>query len=257
MPKRFEDTDELAGAEFRNVRMPRIRIDGADLSEASLRNVNLEGAVIKEAYLVGATIEGDLTGVRINGLDFGQMYTREMLRLYPERRRLRASTPEGFRDALALIDEMRAETVGRAERMSEEQRQQRTPDGEWSVVENLRHLLFSESSWALRTAFGESDPFHPLGQPPDFAVEGAKAVGIRVGAEASFEDTVGALERQHARVRSRFDRLTQDELDAPCGDRGPGYPGAYGGTVAAALLVCLHHEWDHHKIIERVIEEVT
>jgi hypothetical protein len=58
-------------------------------------------------------------------------------------------------------------------------------------------------------------------------------------------------------VKERFDSLTPDELREWCTDRGPGYPGEYEGKVSGALYSYLFHEWDHHRIIERVIEEVS
>lgn len=248
---------ELKGAELVNVDLSDATVRDSNLAHITMRNVNMARARIKEAYLVGARIEGDLTGATINGLDFSTMYENELLRLYPERKRLYAGTPEEFRDARAYVLAGRDQIITKAAALSEHVRQQRTPDGEWSVVENLRHLLFSESAWALRTAFNEPEPFHPLGMPPDFAQDVSKELGIRFHAPASFDEVVAALEEQAHRVQARFDALTPDELRQWCKDRGPGYPGEYDGKVSGALYSYLFHEWDRHRIIDSVMDEVA
>lgn len=243
------------------------RVSGADMSDATitdsnlarikLRNVNMSRAVLTEAYLVGARIEGDLTGVTINGLDFASMYENELLRLYPERKRLQVRSADDFRDALELIKENRTRTFQLANKMDEKKRQAKTSEGEWSVVDNLRHLIFAESAWALRTAFGEPDPFHPLGMPSDHAIDEAIAVGLTFHKDASYEEVVDAMLAQFARVKARFETLEDEELTQLCTNRGKGYPGEYDGKVAGALYTYLSHEWDHHRIIERVISEIA
>ena len=248
---------ELKGAELVNVDLSEATVRDSNLAHITLRNVNMARAVIKEAYLVGARIEGDLTGATINGLDFTTMYENELLRLYPERKRLYAGTPDEFRDALSYILAERDTVITRAAALTEHARQERTTDGDWSVVENLRHLLFAESAWALRTAFNEPEPYHPLGMPPDFAQDVSKDLGIRFHAPASFDEAVTALEEQGKRVRARFDALTPDELRQWCKDRGPGYPGEYEGKVSGALYSYLFHEWEHHRILEAVMDEVS
>ena len=249
--------EELKGAELVNVDLSDATVRDSNLAHITLLNVNMARARIKEAYLVGARIEGDLTGATINGIDFGTMYENELLRLYPDRSRLYAGTPAEFREALDYIHELREKTLAKVRPLPEEVRQRRTSDGEWSIVENLRHLLFAESAWALRTAFNEPEPFHPLGMPPDFAQESAAAVGIRFHTPASYDEVVAALEEQAPRVQTRFDALTPDELREWCTDRGPGYPEDYVGKVSGALYSYLFHEWDHHRIIDSVIEDVT
>src|SRR5688572_9195415 len=226
---------DLKGAELVNVDLSEATVRDSNLAHITMRNVNMARARIKEAYLVGARIEGDLTGATINGLDFSTMYENELLRLYPERQRLYAGTPDEFRDALAYVLDEREAILTKSTALTEHARQQRTTDGEWSVVENLRHLLFSESAWALRTAFNEPEPFHPLGMPPDFAQEVSKELGMRFHAPASFDEAVAALEEQAPRVHARFEALTPDELREWCRDRGPGYPGEYEGNVSGAL----------------------
>ena len=72
---RFENTDELRGAEFVNV----------DLSGARFRNVNLEGAKVMEAMLVNARFSGLIHGLVVNDIEVAPLITAEMARRYPER----------------------------------------------------------------------------------------------------------------------------------------------------------------------------
>ncbi|MEX2395032.1 MAG: DinB family protein, partial [Actinomycetota bacterium] len=117
-------------------------------------------------------------------------------------------------------------------------------------------LIFAESAWALRTAFNEKDPFHELGFAPDHALDEAIDVGLKMNFDATYEEVVDAMLEQHARVTQRFEELTDEELRQWCTSRGKGYPGDYDGMVAGALHTYLTHEWDHHRIIERVMADL-
>ena len=86
---RFENTDELKGAEFVNV----------DLSGAHFHNVNLQGAKVMEAMLVNARFSGLIHGLVVNDIEIAPLIDAEMTRRYPERARLTPNDAEGVRDA--------------------------------------------------------------------------------------------------------------------------------------------------------------
>ena len=65
---RFENTDELRGAEF--------------------LNVDLTGARFKEAQLVNVRMSGLITGLIVNDIEVAPLIRAEMDRRYPERTKL-------------------------------------------------------------------------------------------------------------------------------------------------------------------------
>jgi hypothetical protein len=219
------------------------RFEKTSFRGARFHDVDMAGIVVTETTLAGATIEADISEVTVNGFRIDELIDAELLRLYPERARLKATTPAGFRDALAFVAELRAGTLARVRDRSEEELRRPAPDGNWSIVENLRHLLFAEDVWVRRNAFGIDD-FHPYGRPPSFWDDDFVRVrGIRADEEFAFADVVAALDERFAWVRDRFEHLTADELARGCAPR-------FDGTVSSALRVYLGHEWHHHKTIE-------
>ena len=106
---RFENTDELRGAEFVNV----------DLSGARFRNVNLEGAKVMEAMLVNARFSGLIHGLVVNDIEVAPLITAEMSRRYPERTKLLPSDATGASEAWSVIEGLWAATKERASALSE------------------------------------------------------------------------------------------------------------------------------------------
>src|ERR1700730_17939448 len=101
---RFENTDELKGAEFVNV----------DLSGAHFRNVNLQGAKVMEAMLVNARFSGLIHGLVVNDIEIAPLIDPEMLRREPERARMIPDDAAGVRDAGSVIESLWATTKERA-----------------------------------------------------------------------------------------------------------------------------------------------
>jgi hypothetical protein len=88
----------------------------------------------------------------------------------------------------------------------------RPQNGAWSVVENLRHLLFAEQ--AHLGGFAAVRPsFSPLGLPPPGMV-GSKRVGL-AGSQASDSafEVLAAWDRAHAELRQTLN--TSDERFEP------------------------------------------
>jgi uncharacterized protein YjbI with pentapeptide repeats len=74
---------DLTGAEFRTV----------DLSDAQFRAVYLKGAVMRGVELVDVDIRGEIDNVSINGVDIGPLVNAELDRRYPDRAKMRPTTP--------------------------------------------------------------------------------------------------------------------------------------------------------------------
>ena len=100
---RFENTDELKGAEFVNV----------DLTDARFQNVNLTGARLREAQLVNARFSGLIHGLVINDIEVAPLIHAEMIRRYPERAKLLPGDAAGVREAWSVIENLWAATKAR------------------------------------------------------------------------------------------------------------------------------------------------
>src|SRR4051794_40187253 len=156
VPDEYDSTDAFRGAVFRR----------ADLTGAAFRDCDFSGVRIVGANLTGLRVDGYVgkTGVVVNDVDVTAYVETELDRRHPEREPVReARTAEEIRDTWTLLEELWADTLAHAERLTEAVRQQRVEE-EWSFVETLRHLVMAVDIWIGRMVLG--DPaFHPLGLP--------------------------------------------------------------------------------------------
>ena len=142
----------------------------------------------------------------------------ELDRLHPERVAMRATTPDGLREGWAAVEAMWQPTIELAHRLPEPTLHQRV-DGEWSLVETLRHLIFVTDGWFSRTVLGEADPYHPFGILPTFLTAEAANLGIDEGAAPSFSEVLDVRAARIARVRD--DLATRRRPDPTCPSGSP------------------------------------
>jgi hypothetical protein len=230
-----------------------------DLRGALLREVDLSGASLRGVVLDGADIDGSIAGLRVNGVEIAPLVEAELDRRHPERRELRPTDAAGLRRAWDVVEEMWRPTLDRAERLPEDARQRRV-DGEWSVAETLRHLVFVIDAWLGHAVLGEERPFHPLALPATFFPAGPE-LGIDPEATPSWAEVLGARRDRMDRVRRYVDALTDADVERPCGPNpAPGWPPPAERTVLRCLRVVLSEEWEHHRFAVRdlaVIETDT
>jgi uncharacterized protein YjbI with pentapeptide repeats len=233
---RFENSDELRGAEFVDV----------DLSGARFHNVNMSGAHLKEAQLVNARISGLIIGLTVNDVEVAPLIVAELDRRYPERTQLRPTDAEGVRAAWSLLESLWAETMARAAALPEDVLHERV-DGEWSFLETVRHLVFVIDLWIAGKVLGRSDQdhFHPLGMPPSFMK--AEDFGIDASVDPPLADVVAARADRNATVRALVDGLTHADLERQCGD----------DTLLGCLLVLFDEEWHHRWFATRDLDTLT
>src|SRR5688500_13679720 len=91
----------------------------------------------------------------MHGIEVQPLIAREIERLYPERKELFTTTPEGMKHAYDIVFGQLHDTLERAGGLTESRRNQRVDD-EWSVVETVRHLVFAVDAWILRTVLMSS-----------------------------------------------------------------------------------------------------
>ena len=246
MAKEVVDTQELRGATFRRV----------DLSDVTMRDVDLRGARIIDAVLVDVDMSGLITGLRVNGVEVGPLIEAELDRLHPERLRLRGTDPEGLRSGWAVVEELWRPTIEHARSLPEDVRQRRV-DGEWSLVETLRHLVFVTDAWFGRAVLGLAEPYDPIGLVPTFLGDGT-ALGLATAGDPSFDEVLAVREQRVASVRRFLATVDEDELGRPRrGNDEAGYPPPSGHDVLACLHVVMDEEWNHHQYATRDLAALT
>ena len=235
---RFEGTQELRGAEFVDV----------DMSGAQFRNVNLAGARLKEAVLAGVRMSGLIDGLVVNDVEVAPLIQAEMERRYPERAKLSPADAAGVRDAWAVIEDLWSATKQRAEGLPDETRRARV-DGEWSLLETLRHLVFVTDVWVGRNGLGRHDHFHPVGLVPTFIADLSSFGGLDPDADPAYDEVVAAREDRMGSVAE----LVADIDDAALARSGDG--GDH--TLLQCLHVVFDEEWHHNWYANRDLDTLT
>jgi hypothetical protein len=216
------------------------RFTGDDLSGAEFREVDLSGARMRGVLLVGAEIDGVIGGLTVNGVEVAPLVEAELDRLHPERRALRPTTAAGAREALAVVTSFWAATAAGAADLAD-----RSADGEWTLTETLRHLVFVVDAWFGHAVLGEPAPFHPAGLPASFLT------GIPTS-EVSFDEALRLHTDRLARVHEFLATATDDDLNRPRDPNpAPGFPPPARRTALECLRVLFDEEWAHHRFAVR------
>jgi hypothetical protein len=223
---------------------------GGDFSNKKLCNVDFTNARIVGASMVNASFEGEIVGLKINGIEVQPLISSELERRHPERKELFTTTPEGMKHAYDIVFGQIDETLERARRLTEGQRNERVDD-EWSVVETIRHLVFAVDAWILRVVLGRTDPYDPIGLP---FTEMPPTLGVTCDPEArpSFDEAVAVWKGREQIVRGVVDGLTPQELERKIIVAGDGYPAAGVETeVIGPLWTILEEAWWHNRFMNR------
>src|SRR3954447_14079944 len=242
MPEEYTNTTTFRGARF----------VASDLSGVTIHDCDLSGLKVTDALLHDVRISGELERVRMNDVDVTGFVEAELDRRHPERVQGRSMrTPDEARAAWTVIEGLWEAVLARYDRLPAAAREERV-DGEWSLIETLRHLVFATDAWASRTVLDEPMPYHPLGLTHTFYPrEDALALGIDLDARPTFDEVLEARRGRTALVRRLVDGLRDAELQRVCArSPAPGYP-EETRTVARCLRVVMKEEVEHHRYTVR------
>jgi hypothetical protein len=177
---------------------------GVDLSESRFRDVDLTGVTISHARVVDVDIDGFVENVTINGVDV-TAYVNERDPWFPLRAQLRPSDAEGMRATHAALQREWDATIAGAG-----QRWDTQVDGEWSLVQTLRHLVFAMDKWFTVPVLGD-DTFHPIGMPNTGSIDFGWP-GLDLDASPSFDEVVAVRRTRHDRLRDYLESVTDADL---------------------------------------------
>lgn len=234
--RRFEDED-LTGAEFR---------------ECDLSRARLVGVVMQDAE-----IDGLVTDLVVNGVPVMPYVEAELDRRHPVRLLMRSEDPSDLR---AAWRQLRADWGTTAERVRAMPpgSAHRGVDGEWSMVETLRHLVFVHDSWFRRCVLGVTEPFTPMGLAPPF-VSDQREQGLDASSLPSLDEVLAVRDRQGSEVQAWLSEVTREQLaqtaPVPPDDRWPPY--ARGRSVRQCLGTVLDEEWAHHGFCVRDLDKLS
>ena len=249
-------SQDLSGARFEDVYLTGAQFRDVDLRNARFRLVDLTGASIRGAELVDVELYGELSNVRINGVDVVPLLEAELNRRYPERATMRPEDEAGFREAWAVLEGLWAGTVERARGVDPDLLHERV-DGEWSFIENLRHLVFATDAWVRRAILGEPAPWHPLDLPHDEMPDIPGVLRDR-DVRPSLDEIVTLRADRMATVRDVLAGMTDERLAGmtePVAE--PGYPESESFPVRRCLQAILSEEWEHRMYVERDMATVV
>ena len=198
MPEEFEG--DLAGAVFW----------GADLTGARFRDVNFTDVKVSHAWLVNVDIDALVDTVVINGVDV-TAYVNERDPWYPLRAMLRPSSPDDMRATWAALEAEWAKTIARAQSLPEGALHE-SVNGEWSLVQTLRHLVFAMDKWFTVPVVEGS--FDPIGMSNSGSV-GFPWPGLEYDLKPSFSEALAVRADRSTRFRDHLASIAAADLTRP------------------------------------------
>jgi len=242
--------DDLTGSRFEDVNLSGASFHDVDLTGARFRLVDLSRVVIRGAELVDMDLTGEVSNLRVNGVDVAPLVEAELDRRDPDRPKMRPTDAHGFREAWDILERLWRHTVARARGTAPALLHERV-DGEWSFIETLRHLVFATDAWVRRVILGDPKPWDALDLPFD-EMRDSPGVPRNRDVRPSLDDVLALRTDRMATVRQVIDDLTDEKLDAhtePVAE--PGWPESQSYSVRDSLLCILNEEWQHRQYAER------
>jgi hypothetical protein len=227
-----------------------------DLTGAEFRETDLSRARFVGVVMQDVEIDGLVANLVVNGVEVTSYVEAELDRRHPVRLLLRSERPDDLREAWRRLRADWATTVARVRSMPEGSEHVGV-DGEWSMVETLRHLVFVHDSWFRRCVLGLTEPFTPMGLGPDDVME--REVDLDPLARPTLEQVLDVRARHASELEGWLDGVTAGELARPApvpdDDRWPPY--ARGRTVRQCLGTVLNEEWAHHGFCTRDLDKIS
>lgn len=197
MPESFEDRD-LSDSVFWGVNLQRSLFRDTDLSDATFFHV----------FLKNVSIDGEIDRLVINGVDV-TAYVNEHDRWWPLRNNLSPDSVDGIIASWATVrSEWKTLLASVADAGPTVVNQ--SVNGEWSLNETLRHLIFAMDKWFSVPLLGHST-FNALGLP-NTSSQDRNWPGLDIAASADIEDVLQVRGRQHQEFEDFLSSLRLEDL---------------------------------------------
>lgn len=187
---------------------------------------------------------GAIGGLKINGVEVEPLIEAELDRRHPERTKLRPTDIDGLREAFDVVEDMWAQTVERARRLSQAKVHERVA-GEYSFVETLRHLVFATDAWLVRMVLRVPNAYHEWAVPPDLPPDAPPDTGPEL------DPVLEVRAERMARLRDYLSSVRTSDLSGMVSAPDPtGHPqGSH--RVLDCFHVVLREEWWHNRYATR------
>jgi hypothetical protein len=233
------------------------RFDDEDLTGAVFRECDLSRARLVGVVMPDAEISGLVTNLVVNGVDVMPYVEAELDRRHPVRLLIRSDEPSDLQEAWRQLRAAWATTTERVRSMPEGS-EHHGVDGEWSMVETLRHLVFVHDSWFRRCVLGLTEPFTSMGLASPLVPDQEKQ-GLDRSSRPSLDEVLGVRDRQAAELATWLGEVTPERLaqtaPVPSGDGWPPY--ARGRRVRQCLGTVLNEEREHHGFCVRDLDKLS
>lgn len=253
---RFSADDDLRDAVFDGAHLTGARFRFTDLAGARFDQSSLPGAVLRGVDLTGADVDGEIGGLRVNGVEVLPLVDAELDRRHPGRQHRRSPDPRQQLASFEAVQREWAAVLARADARPE-LRDVRV-DGEWSLAQTLRHLVFATDGWLRHAVLRVPDAFCPFGLPFTEYDDAAARLGVDVAATPSWDEVLAARADRVAQVRDYLAAVTPEDFAAPAGmpPWEDGYPEEVrrSMTVARCLGVIGNEEWEHLRFAVRDLD---
>ena len=231
MAEEFEDRD-LSGSTFW----------GVNLQKVTFRDADLSGSTFFHTEWRGVSVDGVIDGLVVNGVDVTD-YVNKNDRWYPLRTQLFPTTAEGMRSTWAALC---AEWDGLIARASAGGPGMvlTSVDGEWSLRDTLRHLLFAMDKWFTWPVLGGRE-FTSVALP-NTGSQGMDWPGIDRAADPSYAEVLAERAAKNGAFGSYLDTLDIGSL--------PGESEVMeNGTVPTVMCfhVVFEEEFEHLRYASR------
>jgi hypothetical protein len=233
------------------------RFNDEDLTGAEFRECDLSGARLVGVVMQDVEIDGLVTNLVVNGVEVMPYVEAELDRRHPVRVLIRSGEPADLREAWRQLRAAWVTTAERAGSMPEGSADVRV-DGEWSMVETLRHLVFVHDSWFRRCVLGLTEPFTAMGLASPF-VPDQEGLGLDTSARPGLAEVLAVRARQASEMEAWLADVPPELLAKPApvpdDDRWPPY--AKGRTVRQCLGTVLNEEREHHGFCVRDLDRLS
>ena len=233
------------------------RFDDEDLTGAEFRECDLSRARLVGVVMQDAEIDGLVTNLVVNGVEVMSYVEAELDRRHPVRLLIRSDEPADLQKGWRQLRHDWATTVERVRSMPAGSEHE-SVDGEWSMVETLRHLVFVHDSWFRRCVLGLTEPFTAMGLGPAFLFE-REDEALDRSARPSLDEVLAVRDRQASELAAWLAEVTPEQLaqPAPVPDDGRWPPYAGGRRVSECLATVLDEEWAHHRFCVRDLDKLS
>lgn len=242
MNERFERMN-MAGAVFRDVNLAKAEFDDVNLGEAVIHNANLSNLSIDDANIQGLTI----FGFRIDELISAEMDRRDPMRI--ELRMRSCYDPASLQAVMARLDEFRANFIDSLYAQPRETLLAAPQPGQWSVIDNIRHLMFAEDMYIHRWILRDKHPWCRMGLRSAFLDNRSEFAEVGTLPEQDLDILLAAWAEIHSWTKRYVAMATEEDLRRSTQDVDFGQ-----GTVGMVLQGMAQHDLDHIRQCEAVLD---